>query len=232
MYIIAGLGNPGKKYENTRHNMGFLTIDLLAEEYDIKVDKLKFKSLVGEGRIAGQRVLLMKPQTYMNLSGEAIREAVNFYKIDPEELIVIYDDIDIPTGTFRIRKKGSAGTHNGMRSVVYQIQSDQFPRIRVGIGSEKKVDLINYVTGGVSRGEKELLEDALTKSAKAAACIIEKGIDKAMNEYNVRPPKKEKQAKQKPQTEEVRQTAPDQAVPDTAIQQVTEAVKPEEGIQQ
>ena len=198
MYIIAGLGNPGKKYENTRHNMGFIAIDLLAEEFGIKVDKLKFKSLVGEGRIAGQRVLLMKPQTYMNLSGEAIREAVNFYKIEPEELIVIYDDIDIPTGTFRIRKKGSSGTHNGMRSVVYQIQSDQFPRIRVGIGSEKKVDLIHYVTGGVSKSEKELLEDALVKAAKSAACIVEKGIDKAMNEFNVRPPKKEKPAKQKP----------------------------------
>lgn len=196
MYIIAGLGNPGKKYENTRHNMGFIAIDLLAEAYDIKVDKIKFKSLVGEGRIAGQRVLLMKPQTYMNLSGEAIREAVNFYKIEPEELIVIYDDIDIPTGTFRIRKKGSAGTHNGMRSVVYQLQSDQFPRIRVGIGSERKVDLIHYVTGGVSKGEKELLEDALTKTARAAAAIVEKGIDKAMNEYNVRP-KKEKADKEK-----------------------------------
>lgn len=191
MFIIAGLGNPGKKYENTRHNMGFIAIDLLADAYGIKVDKLKFKSLVGEGRIAGQRVLLMKPQTYMNLSGEALREAVSFYKIDPEELIVIYDDIDIPTGTFRIRKKGSAGTHNGMRSVVYQLQTDQFPRIRVGIGSEKKVDLIHYVTGGVSKGEKELLEDALEKSAKAAAAIVEKGIDKAMNEFNVRP-KKEK----------------------------------------
>ena len=191
MYIIAGLGNPGKKYENTRHNMGFIAIDLLADAYDIKVDKLKFKSLVGEGRIAGQRVLLMKPQTYMNLSGEALREAVNFYKIDPEELIVIYDDIAIPPGTFRIRQKGSAGTHNGMRSVVYQLQTDQFPRIRVGIGSEKKVDLIHYVTGGVSKGEKELLEDALEKSAKAAAAIVEKGSDKAMNEYNVRA-KKEK----------------------------------------
>ncbi len=191
MYIIAGLGNPGKKYENTRHNMGFIAIDLLAEAYDIKVEKLKFKSLVGEGRIAGQRVLLMKPQTYMNLSGEAVREAVNFYKIEPEELIVIYDDIDIPTGTFRIRKKGSAGTHNGMRSVVYQLQSDGFPRIRVGIGSETKVDLIHYVTSGVSKGEKELLEETLMKSAKAAAAIVEKGVDKAMNEYNVRP-KKEK----------------------------------------
>lgn len=199
MYIIAGLGNPGKKYENTRHNMGFIAIDLLAEEFGIKVDKLKFKSLVGEGRIAGQRVLLMKPQTYMNLSGEAIREAVNFYKIDPGELIVIYDDIDIPTGTFRIRKKGSAGTHNGMRSVVYQIQSDQFPRIRVGIGSETKMDLINYVVGGISKSERELLEDSLVKSAKAAACIVEKGIDKAMNEYNVRPLKKEKKEKKETQ---------------------------------
>ena len=193
MYIIAGLGNPGKKYENTRHNMGFIAIDLLADEYDIKVDKLKFKALVGEGRIAGQRVLLMKPQTYMNLSGEAIREAVNFYKIDPEELIVIYDDIDIPTVTFRIRKKGSAGTHNGMRSVVQHLSSDQFPRIRVGIGSEKPVDLINYVTGGISKTEKQLLEEALVKSAKGAAAIVEKGIDKAMNEYNVKPPKKKKE---------------------------------------
>ena len=193
MYIIAGLGNPGKKYENTRHNMGFIAIDLLADEYDIKVDKLKFKALVGEGRIAGQRGLLMKPQTYMNLSGEAIREAVNFYKIDPEELIVIYDDIDIPTGTFRIRKKGSAGTHNGMRSVVQHLSSDQFPRIRVGIGSEKPVDLINYVTGGISKTEKQLLEEALVKSAKGAAAIVEKGIDKAMNEYNVKPPKKKKE---------------------------------------
>jgi len=193
MYIIAGLGNPGKKYENTRHNMGFMAIDLLADEYGISVDKLKFKALVGEGRIAGQRVLLMKPQTYMNLSGEAIREAVNFYKIDPEELIVIYDDIDIPTGTFRIRKKGSAGTHNGMRSVVQHLSSDQFPRIRVGIGSEKPVDLINYVTGGVSKTERELMHGALVKSAKSAAAIIEKGIDKAMNEYNVKPPKKKKE---------------------------------------
>ncbi len=227
MYIIAGLGNPGKKYENTRHNMGFIAIDLLAEEFGIKVDKLKFKSLVGEGRIAGQRVLLMKPQTYMNLSGEAIREAVNFYKIEPEELIVIYDDIDIPTGTFRIRKKGSAGTHNGMRSVVYQIQSDQFPRIRVGIGSEKKVDLIHYVTGGVSKSEKELLEDALVKAAKSAACIVEKGIDKAMNEYNVRPPKKEKPAKSKPAEQSAAPAEP-------AAAEVTEVVsgKPEEGKQE
>ena len=192
MYIIAGLGNPGRKYENTRHNMGFIAVDLLAEKYGIKVDKIKFKALVGEGRIAGQKVLLVKAQTYMNLSGESIREVMSFYKEGIENLIVIYDDIDIPTGTIRVRKKGSAGTHNGMRNIVYLLQDDNFPRIRVGIGSDKKVDLINYVTGGVTKGEKELLEGALVKAADAAAAIVEKGIEKAMNEYNVRP-KKEKE---------------------------------------
>lgn len=192
MYIIVGLGNPGKKYENTRHNMGFIAVDLLAEKYGIKVDKIKFKALVGEGRIAGQKVLLVKPQTYMNLSGQSVMEVMNFYKEDIENLIVIYDDIDIPTGTIRLRKKGSAGTHNGMRNIVYLLQEDGFPRIRVGIGSESKVDLIHYVTSGVTKKEKDLLEDALTRAADAAACIVEKGIEKAMNEYNIRPNKEEK----------------------------------------
>ena len=192
MYIIVGLGNPGKKYENTRHNMGFIAVDLLAEKYGIKVDKIKFNALVGEGRIAGQKVLLVKPQTYMNLSGQSVMEVMNFYKEDIENLIVIYDDIDIPTGTIRLRKKGSAGTHNGMRNIVYLLQEDGFPRIRVGIGSESKVDLIHYVTSGVTKKEKDLLEDALTRAADAAACIVEKGIEKAMNEYNIRPKKEEK----------------------------------------
>lgn len=193
VYIIVGLGNPGKKYENTRHNMGFIAVDLIAEEYGIKVDKLKFKALVGEGRIAGQKVVLVKPQTFMNLSGQSVTEIMNFYKEDIENLIVIYDDIDIPTGSIRLRKKGSAGTHNGMRNIVYLLGDDGFPRIRVGIGSETKVDLINYVVGGVSKKEKDLLEDALTKAAKAAVCIIEKGIDKAMNEYNIKPKKEKKE---------------------------------------
>lgn len=192
MYIIVGLGNPGKKYENTRHNMGFIAVDLLAEKYGIKVDKIKFKALVGEGRIAGRKVLLVKPQTYMNLSGQSVMEVMNFYKEDIENLIVIYDDIDIPTGTIRLRKKGSAGTHNGMRNIVYLLQEDGFPRIRVGIGSESKVDLIHYVTSGVTKKEKDLLEDALTRAADAAACIVKKGIEKAMNEYNIRPKKEEK----------------------------------------
>ena len=192
MYIIVGLGNPGKKYENTRHNMGFIAVDLLAEKYGIKVDKIKFKALVGEGRIAGRKVLLVKPQTYMNLSGQSVMEVMNFYKEDIENLIVIYDDIDIPTGTIRLRKKGSAGTHNGMRNIVYLLQEDGFPRIRVGIGSESKVDLIHYVTSGVTKKEKDLLEDALTRAADAVACIVEKGIEKAMNEYNIRPKKEQK----------------------------------------
>ena len=195
MYIIVGLGNPGKQYENTRHNMGFLAVDLLAEKYNIDVNKIKFKALVGEGRIAGQKVLLVKPQTYMNLSGEAVRQAMDFYKIVPEELIVIYDDIDIPTGTFRIRKKGSPGTHNGMRNIFQHIQTNDFPRIRVGIGSGKKDNLAGYVTGGISKSEQEILADVLKNSADAAACIIEKGIDKAMNEYNVRPNKEKKEKK-------------------------------------
>ena len=205
MYIIVGLGNPGKKYENTRHNMGFLAIDLLAEEYGIKVDKIKFKALVGEGRIAGQKVLLVKPQTYMNLSGQSVQEVMHFYKEDIENLIVIYDDIDIPAGKIRVRKKGSAGTHNGMRNIVYLLADDGFPRIRVGIGSEKKVDLINFVTSGVSKGEKELLESALIQASKAAAAIVEKGIEKAMNEYNIKEkkPKKEKE----PKADETAQTA-------------------------
>ena len=185
MYIIAGLGNPGKKYENTRHNMGFLAVDLLAEKYDIRIDKIKFKALVGEGRIAGQKVLLVKPQTFMNLSGQSIVEIMNF------------DDIDIPTGTIRIRKKGSAGTHNGMRNIVYLLGDDGFPRIRVGIGATdgKQRDLINYVIGGVSKADVKPLEEALTQAAAGAVCIVEKGIDKAMNAYNTKSkkPKREKQ---------------------------------------
>ena len=186
MYIIAGLGNPGKKYEQTRHNMGFLAVDFLAEKYDIKVNKIRFRALTGEGRIAGQKVLLLKPQTYMNLSGESVRLALEYYKVSPQELIVIYDDIDIQAGMIRIRKKGSAGTHNGMRNILYHIQTEDFPRIRVGIGSGRKEDMINYVTGSVPKDEITLLKEAADKAACGAACIVEKGIEKAMNEYNIK----------------------------------------------
>ena len=186
MYIIAGLGNPGKKYEQTRHNMGFLAGDFLAEKYDIKVNKIRFRALTGEGRIAGQKVLLLKPQTYMNLSGESVRLALEYYKVSPQELIVIYDDIDIQAGMIRIRKKGSAGTHNGMRNILYHIRTEDFPRIRVGIGSGRKEDMINYVTGSVPKDEITLLKEAADKAACGAACIVEKGIEKAMNEYNIK----------------------------------------------
>ena len=186
MYIIAGLGNPGKKYEQTRHNMGFLAVDFLAEKYDIKVNKIRFRALTGEGRIAGQKVLLLKPQTYMNLSGESVRLALENYKVSPQELIVIYDDIDIQAGMIRIRKKGSAGTHNGMRNILYHIRTEDFPRIRVGIGSGRKEDMINYVTGSVPKDEITLLKEAADKAACGAACIVEKGIEKAMNEYNIK----------------------------------------------
>jgi PTH1 family peptidyl-tRNA hydrolase len=186
MKIIAGLGNPGKEYENTKHNVGFLTIDILAEKYDIKVNKIKFKGLVGEGIIGTEKVILVKPQTYMNLSGQCLREVMSFYKTDIENLTVIYDDIDLPMGNLRIRKKGSAGTHNGMRSVIYDLQDDAFPRIRIGIGGERKGDLAGYVISGFTGEDRKTIEAAIVKAADAAACLIEYGPDRAMADYNTK----------------------------------------------
>lgn len=187
MYIIVGLGNPGKQYENTRHNIGFITVEQLAEKHKISVTKIKHKALVGEGRISDQKVLLVKPQTFMNLSGNSVRELLDYYKEDVANLVVIYDDVDIPAGKVRIRKKGSAGTHNGMRSIIYDIQSDQFARIRIGIGGERKMALDRYVLGGFTKEEKPLLQEAVTIAVNALECIVQKGIDKAMNEYNIKP---------------------------------------------
>ncbi len=184
MFVIVGLGNPGRKYQNTRHNLGFITVDQLAEKHQIKVSKLSFKALVGDGVIANQKVLLVKPQTYMNLSGESVRQIVQYYKIAPENLLVIYDDVDIETGKIRVRKKGSAGSHNGMKSIIYQIQSDEFPRIRIGIGGERRLSLRDFVTGGFSKEEKPLLEDAVQRSVGAIESIIAEGVDRAMNRYN------------------------------------------------
>lgn len=184
MYIIVGLGNPGKKYENTRHNIGFITVDYIADELGIKINKSKNKALVGEGNISGQKVLLVKPQTYMNLSGEAVRELVSYYKIDLSNLIVIYDDIDIEKGAVRIRAKGSAGTHNGMRSVIYQLQDDNFPRVRIGIGNSEEIPLVNYVVGGFTKEEVSIMEDAVVRAAKGTISIIEDGIELAMSRYN------------------------------------------------
>ena len=185
MYYIVGLGNPGLQYENTRHNVGFMTIDYLANKYDIDVRKSKFKSLYGQGEISGHKVMLIQPQTYMNNSGEAVREIRNFYKFDIDKLIVIYDDIDIDFGTIRIRKKGSAGSHNGMKSIIYQIQDDQFPRIKVSIGKKpEKWDLANFVLSGFSKEEAEILEDEIRIAAEAIEIILKDDVDKAMNKCN------------------------------------------------
>lgn len=185
MYYIVGLGNPGLQYENTRHNVGFMTIDYLANKYDIDVRKSKFKSLYGQGEISGHKVMLIKPQTYMNNSGEAVRELRDFYKFDIDKLIVIYDDIDIDFGTIRIRKKGSAGSHNGMKSIIYQIQDDQFPRIKVSIGKKpEKWDLANFVLSGFSKEEAKILEDEIRIAAEGIEIILKDDTDKAMNKCN------------------------------------------------
>ena len=185
MYLIAGLGNPGAKFEQTRHNVGFLTLDIFAEKWDIPIKKLKFKSLYGEGSIHGEKVILVKPQTYMNLSGESIREWVNFYKIPMDHLIVIQDDIDLPVGKLRIRPKGSAGTHNGMKSIIYQLQRDDFPRIKIGVGQQESgEDLAHYVLSGFLKEEKEIMEEAILDAAKALQVMIEEDVETAMNQFN------------------------------------------------
>lgn len=184
MYIIVGLGNPGKRYEQTKHNVGFITIDVLAEKYGIHINKIKHKALVGEGIIFGQKVLLIKPQTYMNLSGNSVREIVAYYKPPIENLVVVYDDIDIPMGSLRIRKSGSAGTHNGMRSIIYDLQNDKFPRVRIGIGGDRHIPLSDYVIGGFRKEDKAIMEESITRAVSALECILEKGIVHAMNEYN------------------------------------------------
>lgn len=185
MYIIAGLGNPGSKYENTRHNMGFKAIDTMASEFGIDVNRAKFKGLIGEGRIGSEKVILLKPQTYMNLSGQSVREIMNFYKIPEENLIVIYDDFDLPIGSIRVRKSGGPGTHNGMKSVVQELGSRKFPRVRVGIGSSDG-STIQFVIGKVGKDEQQILNEAAEAAASAAADIIRIGIENAMNIHNTR----------------------------------------------
>lgn len=185
MYLIVGLGNPEEEYSKTRHNMGFDVINELAKENEINVNKSKFNGLYGIGNIKNEKVILLKPQTYMNLSGKSIAQVVNFYKIPMENVLVIYDDIDVEPGKIKIRKKGSSGSHNGMKSVVAELQTEDFARIRVGIGKPKyKDDMINYVIGAIPEEEKELLEEGTTKAAKAMTSIIKEGIDIAMNKFN------------------------------------------------
>lgn len=185
MYIIAGLGNPGKEYTGTRHNVGYDTLDCLAEKYNVKLNKLKFNSVYGEATINGEKVMLVKPVTYMNRSGIAINEIINFYKIPVENLIVIYDDIDIPVGTLRIRPNGSPGTHNGMKSII-QHMGGNFPRIRVGIGRNPDMDLADYVLQRFSSEDKDKITLIMEKAAEAAIEIIENNVDAAMQKYNIR----------------------------------------------
>lgn len=185
MYIIVGLGNPEEEYKNTRHNMGFDTINKIAEQYHIEIDKNKFKGIYGTGTIENEKVLLLKPQTYMNLSGESIREVLNFYKLDESSLIIIYDDIDIRPGTIKIRKTGGPGTHNGMKSVIQNLNKKEFARVRVGIGMpEHKNDLINYVIGKMPGEDRKILDEATTKAKDAVIEIIKSGVDNAMNKMN------------------------------------------------
>ena len=183
MYLIVGLGNPEEDYSNTRHNMGFDTINKISLEYDIEVNKKKFKGLCGTGVIEGEKVILLKPQTFMNLSGESIKEVVDFYKIENEKIIVIYDDMDINLGVIKIRKKGNAGSHNGMKSVIQHLGTD-FTRIRVGIGRPDDGDFIKYVIGPIPEEEKEILDKATTIAKDAAVEIIKQGVDNAMNKFN------------------------------------------------
>ena len=183
MYLIAGLGNPGREYEKTRHNVGFTAIDYLAYDANINVSKIKFKGIYGDGLIAGEKCILLKPQTYMNLSGESIREACEYFKIDPSKIIILYDDVDIEPGKIRIRPKGSAGGHNGMKSIIYQLQNDEFIRVRFGVGKAEH-DMVNHVLGKFSEEDGVKVSDAIRNLPEIVSLIITKGVADAMNKFN------------------------------------------------
>ena len=186
MYIIAGLGNPGKEYINTRHNVGFGALDSFASKYGISVEEEKFKALIGKGVVEGQKVILVKPLTYMNLSGEAIRAICDYYKIDPEEeLIVLYDDISLPVGQLRIRPKGSAGGHNGIKNIISHLGTEIFKRVKIGVGEKPaRMDLADYVLGHFSPEEAELEREACGKAAEAVLMMMQGKTEEAMNLYN------------------------------------------------
>lgn len=194
MYIIAGLGNPGKEYDGSRHNVGFMTLDTLADRYQIDIREKAHKALIGKGMIEGNKVILVKPQTYMNLSGESIRSVMDYYKTEPSEFIVIYDDISLEPGQIRIRKKGSAGGHNGIKNIIAHLGTQEFPRIRIGVGEKPpRMDLADYVLSRFPKEEKEEMEQAFRDGAAAAVSMMNEGIDTAMNRFNgsARAPKKE-----------------------------------------
>ena len=194
MKIIVGLGNPGKEYDNTRHNAGFNTLDKLAQKYSVSMIEYKHKSLCGKGLIEGEKVLLVKPQTYMNNSGEAVRAVMDFYKVEPEDIIIIYDDIDLDPGQLRIRERGTAGSHNGMKSVVTHMGTTAFPRIRVGVGAKPEGwDLADYVLSHPDEVTTKKLDEGFTKAVEAAELILKGEMSEAMNRFN----KKEKPAEVK-----------------------------------
>ena len=185
MYIIAGLGNPTREYEKTRHNVGFEVIDVLADMLGTTVEEKKFKGLYGRGIIGGEKVLLLKPQTFMNLSGESVKAAADFYKVDHEHIIIIYDDISLDVGQLRIRKKGSAGGHNGIKNIIAHLGTQEFPRIKVGVGDKpKKMDLADYVLSRFSKEDRAAREDAVKEAAKAGGVMITEGMDRAMGQVN------------------------------------------------
>ena len=187
-YIVAGLGNPGTKYEGTRHNVGFTFVDTLAEKHGLKVNKLKFKSLYADAVINGHRVLVMKPQTFMNESGQAIREAASFYKIPPQNIIIVFDDISLEPGRLRIRKSGSDGGHNGIKSIIYSLSSDSFPRVNIGVGAKPHpdYDLAAWVLSGFGKEDAQKVSTAIDNAVSALSLMLDGKTDEAMNLYNKR----------------------------------------------
>lgn len=183
MYLIVGLGNPGREYEHTRHNVGFDSIDKISSRYNIDLNRTKFKGMYGEGFINGEKVILLKPLTYMNLSGESVGEIANFYKIKSEDIIVIYDDVDLEVGRIRIRKKGSSGGHNGIKSILYHLVNEDFTRIKLGVGKAER-DMISHVLGKFNVGDREKVEGVLNCTLDIVDTIIKEGADSAMNKYN------------------------------------------------
>jgi len=183
MFLIVGLGNPGKEYDGTRHNIGFAAIDYIADKYNIELNRVKFKGVFGEGFIDNKKVILLKPTTYMNLSGESIREVINFYKISNEEIIVLYDDISLEVGRLRIREKGSHGGHNGIKSIIANLGTDVFPRVKIGVGAPKG-NLVSHVLGKFDNEEVEILKETIKASSEATSIIIKSDVKSAMNKLN------------------------------------------------
>ena len=185
-FLVVGLGNPDKKYAFTRHNSGFLCVDMLAEKHGFTLKKLKFKSLLGDAEIGGHRCLVMKPQTYMNLSGEAVRDAAQFYKIPPERIVVLFDDISLDVGKIRIRRKGTDGGHNGIKNIIYHLNSDTFPRIKIGVGKKPHpdYDLADWVLSEFKKDEEAPLKTALENACAALELMLDGKTDEAMNKYN------------------------------------------------